>query len=288
MKQSKKTKLYKDDGNLSDGKYKKAISLINKKMKLFALWSIRVFSDGLTTINERAKKNFEENEKAIIVDLGVGDATLLKYLVKNTKSKNLYGVDINDCIVNNICKYVKADLEKKFPFDNESVDVVISSQNIEHIIDVPNYCAEVNRILKLNGYVIVLTENLSSWVNIIALLFGWLPFSMTNVFGQPIGNPLIWHQKASNIMNKNSGLKTAYKNKWWGCLGHQRILTIRTYVDLFNKHGFKIEKVFTGGYGFMFGWLQKIMSVVDKTHSHFIGFKIRKIANVENDWLKGF
>ena len=71
------------------------------------------------------------------------------------------------------------DLNKKFPIKDNSVDVVVSDQVIEHLTDVvDNFVKEIFRILKPEGYAVISTENLSSWNNLFALLFGYGPPSL--------------------------------------------------------------------------------------------------------------
>jgi len=193
-----------------------------KNRKMFAEYAIRVFSDGMRTLDNRASDLMERNRKSIVVDLGTGDGKLLKNFNGKIKSKSLFALDILNIRKQKI-KYVKTNLEKKFPIRDDFADVVISSQNIEHIIDIPNYCNEIARILKPGGYAIILTENLASWSNIACLMMGYIPFSMTNMFGLPYGNPFIWHRD----FHTKEEYEEIYRLKQWGVLGHQRILTLR-------------------------------------------------------------
>ena len=240
--------------------------------RIFGKLAVRVFDDGLKVLNKRALLNFEKNTNAVVLDLGTGDSKLLHYFNHKISSNNLNAIDfITDNEAKNTNVLV-ANLEHGLPINDSSCDVVISSQNIEHIIDVPLYCSEINRVLKRGGYAIILTENLSSWINIAALVMGWIPFSMTNMFGKPIGNPCVWHAELHN----DKEFAEAYEKKYWGALGHQRVLTLRALTQLFTERGFTIENTFAGGYAIFFSWLQGLFSSIDKKHSHFIGIKIRK------------
>ena len=92
------------------------------------------------------------------------------------------------------------------------------------------------------------------------------------MFGRPLGNPLVWHSELSNTKE----FEEVYRQKYWGAMGHQRVLTPRALKELFIQRGFIIEQFFTGGYGLFFGFMQSFLSRLDRTHSQLIGLKIRK------------
>jgi hypothetical protein len=125
--------------------------------------------------------------------------------------------------------------------------------------------------LKPGGYAIVLTENLASWANIFATVMGWMPFSFTNMFGWPVGNRLVWHQKL-----QKEDLSGFYEKKIWGCLGHQRLFTPLALRQIGERYGFLPEAGFGAGYLPLWGRLSNWMSKVELVHPHFIGIKWRK------------
>ena len=247
------------------------LSKLSPGRRIFGRWAVRIFSDGIETLNKRAFAIMETNPAATVLDLGTGDSKLLLYFSRRIQSKNLHAIDLTDNGVAGV-KIFKGNLEEKFPIGDNSYDVVISSQNIEHIIDIPLYCSEIKRVLKPGGYAMILTENLSSWVNIAALVLGWTPFSTTNMFGKALGNPLVWHAELCDEKN----IEEAYNKKYWGAVGHQRVLTLRALKQLFTDRGFSIESTFSGGYAVFTGFLESFFSLLDATHSQFIGIKIRK------------
>jgi SAM-dependent methyltransferase len=155
------------------------------------------------------------------------------------------------------------DLNGKFDFENESVDVIHANQVIEHLHNSDNFVGEIYRILKKGGYAIISTENASSWCNIFASIMGWQIFSLTNFSSkkQGIGNPLALHSDAANI--------NADFSSW----NHIRIYNIRGLKEYFEVFGFKVEEIRGAGYFPLPGWLGNI----DKTHCHFMTFKVRKI-----------
>ena len=68
-------------------------------------------------------------------------------------------------------------MNKRFPLDNNSIDVITSSHSIEHVTDTDNYISEIKRVLKPNGYAVFSTDNLASWMDIFFLILGKQPKS---------------------------------------------------------------------------------------------------------------
>jgi 2-polyprenyl-3-methyl-5-hydroxy-6-metoxy-1,4-benzoquinol methylase len=63
------------------------------------------------------------------------------------------------------------------PMPNETYDMLIAGEIIEHLIDTDHFAEETHRILKPNGYLILSTPNLASWYNRLRLLRGLVPRS---------------------------------------------------------------------------------------------------------------
>jgi SAM-dependent methyltransferase len=145
-------------------------------------------------------------------------------------------------------------LNEKLNFPDGRFHVVVSNQVLEHLFYPSHFIQEVYRILKENGYAVISTENLSSWDNIISLLFGYTPFSM-QFDGIKIGNPFSPHDKEK---------RDEYPS-------HVRIFSFYGLIDLFRFHGFKIVKVSASGY-LPFNFLANL----DPRHARFITVKIRK------------
>jgi SAM-dependent methyltransferase len=80
-------------------------------------------------------------------------------------------------------------------YEDNSFDLIISNQVIEHLTEIDNYFTEISRILKKWGIFIVSSNNLSSWHNIFALMLWWIPFDLQNfsITSASTGNPLWIH-----------------------------------------------------------------------------------------------
>jgi SAM-dependent methyltransferase len=205
----------------------------------------------------------EKNREAIFVDLGCDDGVITNKIADIIGTKDVFGVEIvEESIREAVSRGVQVknfDLNGKFDFEDNSVDVIHANQVIEHLHNSDNFLSEIYRILKNGGYAIISSENGSSWCNIFASIMGWQIFSLTIFSGkkQCIGNPFSLH--------KNGG---GYINSW----SHVRIYNIRGLKEYLEAFDFIIEEVRGAGYFPLPG----ILGDIDKVHSHFITFKIRK------------
>ncbi|MFA5406137.1 MAG: class I SAM-dependent methyltransferase [Candidatus Nanoarchaeia archaeon] len=216
---------------------------------------------------ELNKKNIllslERNPRAKLLDLGCDDGDWSLVLAKKIGTKRLYGIDIVSGQLRKADKKglitKKADLNKKFPFKNNSFDVVHANQVIEHISDLDNFVSEVYRILKPGGYVVISTENASSWHNIFASIMGWQIFSLTNISKKAlgIGNPL------AVLKGEKIGLVS------WT---HKTILNYRGLKELFILYNFNKIKMLGAGYY----PLPTKLGCLDPRHAHFITLVGRK------------
>lgn len=100
----------------------------------------------------------------VVLDIASGSGYGTKLLAESARF--VYGVDVNEAAVDyskknygskNI-KYLVGDGES-IPLEDNSVDVVITLETIEHIKDYKKFLKEVGRILKEDGLAIVSTPN---------------------------------------------------------------------------------------------------------------------------------
>lgn len=103
-------------------------------------------------------------EGKIVLDIASGSGYGTQLIARH--AKEVYGVDVSDDAVTyaklhfpaaNIT-YKVGDGEK-IPLDDNSVDVVVTFETIEHIKDYKKFLAEVDRVLKLDGLLLVSTPN---------------------------------------------------------------------------------------------------------------------------------
>lgn len=203
-------------------------------------------------------------KQAKILDIGVFDGNLALERVKNILHPNLYAVDIDKTTVKKCLelgiKASKYNLEKGLPFKSNFFDVVIANQIIEHLTNIDNFVEEIHRVLKPKGYLLLSTENLSSWHNIFALVLGWQAFSQHISINSTIGNPMRMIDPQSSKINDL----------------HIKIFTLKGLKELFKFYGFKIEYSFGAGYYPFPKYISRSLSKLNPVHSAFIGIKARK------------
>lgn len=156
-----------------------------------------------------------------ILDVGCWDGKKTLEYAKSAKGKNIFGIEIVDekakeANSKNIKTFSLIADRDVWPFEDESLDCVVSNQVIEHLSDVDHFISEAYRVLKKGGVIVTSTNNLSSWHNIFALVFGWAPFDLTNSSKKAIGigNPLALHKNELTINGGSWTHKTIYNIKW--------------------------------------------------------------------------
>ena len=155
----------------------------------------------------------------------------------------------------------RGDLNQEFPFENESFDVILASEIIEHLSNTDSFLKEMHRVLRVGGYTIISTPNLSSWPNIIFLLFGKQP-AVASVSDEIVVNT--WHAHSDYRFSPEGP-------------SHRRIFTLGALEGLLVFHGFRVEKRMGSGFAPFPIWLARIISLIDKTHASRITVKARKI-----------
>lgn len=114
------------------------------------------------------------------LDLGAGTGRDLEIIRKYSPDAELFGIefDAQQCALleGKGVRTYQVDLENsRLPFEDESFDIVIINQVLEHIKDIFFVLHETARVLKKGGYVLIGVPNVASLHNRALLLFGRHP-----------------------------------------------------------------------------------------------------------------
>lgn len=127
--------------------------------------------DIIKNINE--KVHFKKS-----LDVGCADGSFSKKL-KDDFGFSVFGLDISESAVrlanaNGVMAKVH-NLENELPFQNNTFDLIIACEIIEHLYDTDFFISELKRVLRKDGVLILTTPNLVSLVNRIKIVFGAYP-----------------------------------------------------------------------------------------------------------------
>lgn len=138
--------------------------------------------------------------RALILDVGCGDGSATQTAATRNGSHRFVGLDWS---VPSLAQarergltVLGAELDAGLPVRSASVDVVVMSEVIEHLVDTDSAAQEAHRVLKPGGTLLLSTPNLAAWYNRGLLAVGVQPVfsevSLRSVFGRP-GNQVAGH-----------------------------------------------------------------------------------------------
>jgi SAM-dependent methyltransferase len=115
-------------------------------------------------------KNFSFDKNLRILDLGAGHGAFSKVLYDmgyNVSACDFYPEQFHFTQI----KCVKADIAKKLPFADNSFDIIVAIEVIEHIIDHERFFSELSRVLATKGHLLISTPNILSLKSRMKFLF---------------------------------------------------------------------------------------------------------------------
>ena len=142
-----------------------------RKIKNF----ISNLNDRSLNYGERIISNWLEGSEAIeVLDIGAGNGRDLKIAKSHLKNPNLNAIENYPESVLSLQKeninVASIDLEKdSFPFNNESLDLIIANQILEHCKEIFWIHHEIFRTLKVGGTLIIGVPNLAAYYNRLGL-----------------------------------------------------------------------------------------------------------------------
>ena len=157
-----------------------------------------------------------------IVDVGCGEGSAT-YLVKRLDAGNtVIGVDWSAMALKQAqargVLVVQGGIDR-LPLPDASVDVVIMSELIEHLVDTDAAAEEARRVLRPGGTLLLSTPNLAAWYN-----RGLISLGIQPVFSEV-------------------SLKGIYGRPGQEVVGHLRLFTRRALEEFLVARGFTCERV---------------------------------------------
>ncbi len=131
--------------------------------------------------------------RALILDVGCGDGYATQTAAQRNGAHRFVGLDWSAPSLalarDRGLTVLQAQLEARLPVKSASVDVVVMSEVIEHLVDTDSAAEEAHRVLKPGGTLLLSTPNLAAWYNRGLLAVGIQPVfsevSLRSVFGRP-------------------------------------------------------------------------------------------------------
>jgi len=170
-----------------------------------------------------------------LLDVGCADGSFLfKYLAN--APDDFQGVEASPSLKQLAekrgIKVSAFDLNSTWPYPDNRFDVVHCSQVIEHLHNTRLFVQEMKRVLKPGGTALVTSENLTSFLNLGAMLLGYTPFTLMRVCGWYLGNPLGLHYQE----HVEEGVPIT-DPAFAGVTGHIRALSVLQAQELFERVG---------------------------------------------------
>ncbi|MBI4692174.1 MAG: class I SAM-dependent methyltransferase [Candidatus Terrybacteria bacterium] len=182
--------------------------------------------EGVARYLDKAIENLRHaKDKIIFCDAGCGNGIYIKYIKDNYLDIEIYGFDFSEEIVkvavNNtgVSSIIKGNLEE-IPFENNKFDIILCTQVIEHLLDDKKGMAELCRVLKKGGYLVISTDNKHNFISKLLNL-------PNTIFSVP-------YKIIKAIFFKKSDKYFPHKS-----------YSIKEFKNLINSTQFKIEEIST-------------------------------------------
>lgn len=165
-----------------------------------------------------------------VLDIGCGRGTLIQALRAASPSSKYVGIEISDslrALANSKgIEVVKHDVSRRLPFEDETYDLVLFGEVIEHLFDPDFALDEIHRILKPAGTLIVTTPNLASWLNRLVLLCGIQPIFTETSTRKKYGRRFAKLGQGSTVIQ-----------------GHIRVMTTWALLELLMDRNYSVSRV---------------------------------------------
>lgn len=165
------------------------------------------------------------------------------------------------------------DLNGPWPYADNTFDVVHAAQIIEHLHNTRLFLQEMLRVLKPGGTALLTSENLTSLLNLGAMLLGYTPFTLMRCCGWFLGNPLGLHA-GEHVPEAVPITDPAFA----GVTGHVRALSVLQAQELMERIGYAEVYVRSIGLMPLPDWLGRLLERWMYRRGHLLLMRGRKPA----------
>lgn len=196
---------------------------------------IQQYKKSVDYIEERIIERLQGVDRAAaILDIATGKGYLVKML-EQVGFNNIHAADIHpDQFAFDPDQYhlTRVDANQPLPYADESFDVVITSETVEHLANPLQFIHEITRILKPNGRLILSTPNVQTIFSRIYYLFTGRLAGHTRLDYQIAGHIAVLPDWLIERFTQQAGLQL--KDKTYNC-GYIPVLRIKLPYALRNQ-----------------------------------------------------
>lgn len=120
---------------------------------------------------ESFMQTLKEEKKGKVLDIGCGDGDYAYQLTTLGFDVLAGDMDVTRFRYKDKVKFEKCNLTKQLPFDDETFDYVVLAETIEHVKNPYDVIAELRRVLKVGGKLILSTPNILNLKSRMRFLF---------------------------------------------------------------------------------------------------------------------
>ena len=105
---------------------------------------------------------FNQSKNISIADVGCGSGAVIHYLKDKLGFKNVVGFDLNASNLKFAARFRKIEIRNVDIFDmdtSQKFDIIITTENIEHVSDPIKYVEQIKKIIKPGGYLFLTTPH---------------------------------------------------------------------------------------------------------------------------------
>lgn len=159
-----------------------------------------------------------------VLDVGCGAGWLLDRLQEDGRARRLVGVDAAASCSTPGWEYRAGDVTARLPADDDEFDLVVLGEVIEHVPDPDALLAEVRRVLRPGGVLVLSTPNLVCWANRVLVPLGVQPLFTETSSQVALGRRLRALGQGNEVQ------------------GHLKVFTSRSLGELLQREGFAVEE----------------------------------------------